>query len=232
MLNYQISFTFFLQSFSGVILDSGQIDQVNKPRSLFQSRFDAAIYSFNGFIEIGAYDEAYSAITTALEIGRLFEYTSRAKLEHFEHEQVCSRIARLGKELERPEYSSLVDRLFQETLPKISETASKMDLSDIEPEQEDDFATTIIEAYGLPVERKANVISEIHANRKFYNTVENPDIELLQNLAHTRSPTTMYRTPPTHIAVCKICRYSTQESANIDSIIDQLLSEHGNSCTG
>jgi Domain of unknown function (DUF4365) len=231
IFSYKVSSTFFQQTFSMAMLDSGRIERVNESRNLFQSRFDAAIYAFNGFIEIGAYDEAYSALTTALEIGKLFEHTTKAKLEHFEPEQIQFRIAILCKELDRPEYSSLVDGFFEETLPRISEFDSDKARLDIEPEQEDHFATTILEAYGLPVERKSNVISEIRANRKFYNVVANPDIELLQDLTHTRSRTTMYRTPPTYIAVCKICQYKTHASSNVDSIIEQFMSEHGMSCT-
>ena len=229
-LSYQVAHTFLQQMVSWVILDSGQINDANERRSLFESRYNAAIYAFNGFVKTGAYDEAYSALTTALEIGQLFERIARATLEHFDSKKIYLRISCLRDELERPEYSSLVDTLFDKTLPKISEQTSEGTMYNIEPDEEDHFATIIIDAYGLPADRKPNVISEIHSNRKFYKAVGNPNIELLQHLAHTRSPLTMYRSPPVYIAVCKICRYETHRSSDIDSIIEQLLTEHGKSC--
>ena len=124
----------------------------------------------------------------------------------------------------------MVDTFYSETLPKIERELSFGTFFNIEPEQEEHFASTIIEAYGLPEDRKVNVVSEIRSNRKFYHVIDNPNIELLQNLTHAQSPYTMYSSPVIFRAVCRVCGYQTNSSPDVDDLIEQIREEHGIHC--
>ena len=173
--------------------------------------------------------EAYSVLNTALEIRTLFREVLSKDPAGLDENQLQEEINSLVQELGEPQWSSAVRRFLDETLPTIK-TPDSRGFRELKPGQAKEFATAVAEALGLPEDRLGNMISEIEAIQAFAAAIPDQNAELMQDLRHTESTSTMYRDPLIHVGTCKKCGYRTDRSKNVQTIISEFLSEHGAAC--
>jgi len=217
---------FLAFSFNMLMLDGGKKDEQSS-EAIYVQRYSIAIAAFNFFIEQSEYEEAYSSLTTAMEIGELYSHHFGKTIEGPPPEELQQRIDHLARETGRDPYHSMVKHYLQETLPEILKQDGFTDMTDLEITK---FAETYAASIRLPEERIQNIVSDIQAMKRFKNAIPDPNAKLLQDLHHTLSLTTLYAAPIIHIGRCKHCGFSTQATTNIEEIIREYLSNHGQSC--
>jgi hypothetical protein len=217
---------FLAFAFNMLMLDGGKKDKQSS-ETIYVQRYSIAIAAFNFFIEQGEYEEAYSSLTTAMEIGELYSHHFGKTIEGPPPEELQQRIDHLARETGRDPYYSMVKHYLQETLPEILKQDGFTDMTDLEITK---FAETYAASIRLPEERIQNIVSDIQAMKRFKNAIPDPNAALLQDLHHTSSLTTLYVAPIIHIGRCKHCGFSTQPTTNVEEIIREYLSNHGQSC--
>lgn len=225
-VNYRLASMFFTLAFNMLMVDSGKRDQKNA-EPLYAQRYSAAIAAFNYFIQQSEYDQAYSALTTAIEIGQLYNYHFGKTVEGPSAQDLQQRLDQLTKETGRAPYHSLVRKFLHETLPEIQK---QDDLTGMELPEITNFAETYADNLGLPKERIKNIVADILAMKRFKNAIPDKNAMLLQDLHHASSITTLYATPIIHIGRCQRCGFSTNPTTNVEDIIKEYLSTHGQSC--
>lgn len=196
--------------------------------TLYVQRYASAIAAFNYFIQHGEYDEAYSSLTTAIEIEELYKYHFGKTIQGQSAQDLQERMNQLSKEIGREPYRSLVRQYLDETLPNIQKQDGLTDMADPEIMK---FAETYAASIGLPNERIKNIISDVRAIKRFKNAIPDKNAALLQDLQHTSSLATLYASPVIHIARCMNCGLSTKPATDVEDIIKEYLSAHGQSCT-
>src|SRR4030042_447671 len=107
-VHYRLAGMLFSFSFNVFMMNGGVSGRENK--FLYLERFFNAITAFNIFIQNGEYDEAYSAITTAYEIGTLHDYLFNNKMESSRMQDIIDRIEQISAETGRGCYQSLVKK--------------------------------------------------------------------------------------------------------------------------
>jgi hypothetical protein len=227
-VHYRLASMFFSFAFNMLMLNSGERDQ-ESTETLYAQRYSSAIAAFNYFIQEREYDEAYSSLTTADEIGELYKYHFGKAIQGPSAQDLQERVNQLSKETGREPHHSLVRQYLDETLPEMQKQTEHGFTNMADPEIIK-FAETYAAAIGLPHDRIKNIISDTLAIKRFKNAIPDKDAALLQDLRHTSSLTTLYASPIIHIGRCLHCGFSTKPGTDIEDIIKEYLSSHGQSC--
>jgi hypothetical protein len=217
---------FLAFAFNMLMLDAGKKDEQSS-EAIYVQRYSIAIAAFNFFIGQGEYEEAYSSLTTAMEIGELYNHHFGKTIEGPPPEELRQRIDHLARETGRDPYNSMVKQYLHEALPEILKEDGFTDMTDLEITK---FAETYATSIMLPEGRIQNIVSDIQAMRRFKNAIPDPDAILLQDLHHASNLTTLYANPIIHIGRCKRCGFSTKPTTNVEEVIKEYLSNHGQSC--
>jgi hypothetical protein len=228
-VHYRLASMFFEFSLNIFMLNSGKSgNEVYEP--LYLIRYFSAITAYNMFIQKNQYDEAYSAIITAYELRELHDHLFTSRIQEPPIQDIVNRIEQLSAETGKARYQPLVKKYLSETLPQ---TLSQSDRSFIEMEDSEieKFAQAFSTALELPKDRIENIIADVRAIKRFKNVIPDNDAELLQDLRHTSSPATLYASPVIHIGRCMRCDFSTRPSTEVDEIVKEYLSSHGESCS-
>lgn len=225
----QICSTFFSFVFNSFMSNAGEPSWTQDVQRLFSSRYDIALSAFNAFVKMGILDAAYSALTTALELRVLHNQSFSAPISSPPDGELEGRIEAIGQELGYVSYVSLVRKFVDETLPELKKSSTRL-FAEIRPGHEHEFASTYAEALRLPGSRIGNIVADIIANREFYESIPDSEAELLQNLEHATSLSTIYHDKVTYIGHCKKCGFRTNPSRSINTIIGDYILQHGKTC--
>lgn len=226
---YQISFTFCSFAFNSFMLSEGKRSWTQDWQDLFSSRYNGALSAYNEFVEMGAMDNAYSALTTAFELKILHDYTFSSPMPGASEDELQERIKAIGQQLGRTDYVSLVKKFINDTLPK-SQDIQRPGFLDIEVGKERNFASSLAAALQLPASYIDNIVADIIANRRFYTIIPDPNAELLQDLRHSLSRRTMYSDKVIYTGNCRKCGFRTKPSRSVDTIIEDYILQHGKIC--
>lgn len=229
-VQYRLASMFFSFELNMLILNNGERDQESIAESLYTKRYSSAIAAFNYFVQEQEYDEAYSSLTTADEIGELYKYHFGKAIQGPSAQDLQDRINQLSKETGREPHHSLVKQFIDESLPEIQKQTAH-DFANMADPEIIKFAETYAATIGLPHDRIKNIISDSLAIKRFKNAVPDKNAELLQDLRHASSLSTLYASPIIHIGRCLHCGFSTKPSLDVDDIIKEYLSTHGQLCT-
>jgi hypothetical protein len=228
-VHYRLASMFFSFAFNKLMLNNGERDQ-ESTEDLYAQRYSSAIVAYNYFVQELEYDEAYSSLATADEIGELYKYHFGKSIQGPSAQNLQERINQLSKETGREPHHSLVRQYLDETLPEMQKQTAN-DFANMTDPEIIKFAETYVTTIGLPHDRVKYIISDSLAIKRFKNAVPDKNAELLQDLKHTSSLRTLYASPIIHIARCLHCGFSTKPSTDVDDIIKEYLTTHGQSCT-
>jgi len=228
-VHYRLASMFFLFNFNMLMLNSGERDH-EFPEDLYAQRYSSAIAAYNYFIQELEDDEAYSSLTTADEIGELYKYHFGKAIQGSSAQDLKDRINRLSKETGREPHHSLVRKYLDESLPEMQKQDAHGFTIMADPEIIK-FAETYAATMGLPHDRVKYIISDSLAIKRFKIAVPDKNAELLQDLKHTSSLKTLYASPTIHIGRCLRCGFSTKPSTDVNDVIKEYLTIHGQSCT-
>ena len=227
-VHYRLASMFVSFNFNMLMFSNGERDQ-ESPEDLYAQRYSSAIVAYNYFIQELEYDEAYSSLTTADEIGELYKHHFGKAIQGPSAQDLQDRINQLSKETGREPHHSLVREYLDEALPEMQKQNADGFANMTDPEIVR-FAETYVATMGLPHDRVKYIISDSLAIKRFKNAVPDKSAELLQDLKHASSPRTLYASPIIHIGRCMHCGFSTKPSTDVDDIIKEYLTTHGQSC--
>jgi hypothetical protein len=106
-VHYRLASMFFSFTFNMLMLKSGERDQESS-ETLYAQKYSSAIAASNYFIQELEYDEAYSSLTTADEIGELYKYHFGKVIQGPSAQDLQERINQLSKETGREPHHSLL----------------------------------------------------------------------------------------------------------------------------
>lgn len=228
-VRYRLAEMFFSLYFNIFMLNCGS--SFKDRESLYLQRYSYAITAFNYFVQNDEYDEAYSALTTAFEIGTMHDYLFENKLEKPSVKKVYDRIEEISAEMGKSSYQSLFTKFVEEELPQIKSANADHGFTDMTELDIEKLAKKYAEMLGLPENRVENIIADMKAVKYFKNIFPNKNAELLQDLKHTERIDTLYASPIIHIGYCSLCGYRTTPSTKVEDIVNEYYSSHGKLCS-
>jgi hypothetical protein len=227
-VHYRLAEMFFSFSFTSFMLNGGASG--NEVESPFLERYSFAITAFNIFIQNAEYDGAYSAITTAYEIGTLYDNIFNKEMKTPPIQDVIDRIQQLSTETGRAYYKSLVKEYVDENLPQIKKPQDGRDFVEMDDLEIDKYAQTYAATLGLPNNRIVRIADDLRAIKSFKSIFQDKDAVLLQDIRHTHSVDTLYASTIIYTGRCLHCGFTTAPSAVVENIIKEFSSSHGKSC--
>jgi len=226
---YQISFTFCSFAFSFFMLSKGEQSRAQHEQQFFRSRYNVALSAYNEFMHMGMLGDAYSALTTALELRILHDHIFSDQMPGASEDELQDSLKAIGQKLGRTDCVSLARQFINDTsaLPK---DARRPGFLDIEVGKEHNFASSLAVALGLHESCIDNILADIKANREFYSVIPDLNAELHQDLRHALSQRTIYSDKVTYTGHCRKCGFRTNPSRSIDTVIEEYILQHGKTC--
>jgi len=183
--------------------------------NIYEHNTRNSLKAFNKLYELGRFKDALLSLHNALELMKLFKYQYKQELSVIDSEEIKTRINKLSNELDIEPFESIVDSAYEHIINY------KDDWSNIKDGEEIEFAKTFAEAANLSEDRIPNIVSDIKAYKIFEARCDNPNLELLQDLRHTISQSTMYATKPSYILRDKSTQFQSQPTSDISKLLDE-----------
>lgn len=194
-------------------------------KKLFSIAYNELISAHNIFHKRMDLSHAYNALTLSMEVNYLYSILFSGNIDNSRFEQINNVLNNLEKQLNRARYEILTDSLLKNMMSRAQD-----DFDSLPEEEIPRFADMVIESLGIPKDRLENVIFDISFLRQAERRINNKYFELLQNLTHTKDKETMYKEKPGYVIKCKKCGYQTDESSDLDELLNQLAIDHGYVC--
>ena len=213
---YHLAFYFFTLHFNLAILDDKIFPINDDLEKSYEKNLNYAFNAFDAFRKLSKNKDAYNALTIAYELTVLFERLFKKSILN-KSDDVHTQIKLIEKQLGFSEYHSVVIKTFDKKNKRQQETFE--DFLNVNEIELDFYADRIISGIGLPVERKKNVLIDMHNHRYFYKHRKSDKLELLQDLTHTQSIESYYRDKPMYIIRCIKCNFQTIRSSEVEQML-------------
>lgn len=215
---------FFHTQFNSMMLTVGEenphVEDKAQMKSLYANILSSTYYSVDLFDELSMLHEAYLSLCCAYELNTLYRLIHNDTVGEISLEQIEARMEQLERTTGIHKYQPIVEKTFTAISWSAENIGSKW--SDVSDDDAEKYAKIALEAFGLPEERLANIVTEVNAHRMFDTKCENPDLELIVDLRHTLSKETHYAWPPVFMIQSKKSGFTTTASQNIDIVLDQV----------
>ncbi|WP_024480420.1 DUF4365 domain-containing protein [Cellulophaga baltica] len=215
---YNLSHYFFTFRFNIALLDNqnGLVDAGIK--SIYERNINYAFNAYDIFQKMARNKDAYNAIIMAYEITALFQLLYNHTILN-ELGEIEKQIKLIEKQLNLPEYESVVNSALNKKDKEIEDSKNSFDI------HESDFdisADKILRALNLPKERKENIIADMKSQKYFYDNRQSENLELLQDLRHTQKNETYYETVPSHLIRCNKCGFQTIQNKDVKHLLSMF----------
>ena len=186
------------------------------------------ITAYNYFIQSRLLGYAYQVITTAFDINKLMILVFHQPIDGADEADLMERMKIIEKETGGKPYKSQVEHI-EESIKESKEDEPAI-LRGMSDEELEDAANMIVEARGLPIERRSNVLGDLKFMKEAYTVLKGMNFVVLQNLKHTESDETYYKEPIKQILVCTKCGFQTTPSYDFAQSFLEKKARHEHVC--
>ena len=187
----------------------------------YLNKFNMALKSSNLFLELALLEEAHKALTTAYEIHRLFEFNFNDELAKNKVEDILEAVRKIEKDTGIKPFSSVVDEYVKDFERKLNDDPEAF-YTNLTDNNINRFANHLLEVHSLPSDRFENIKLDIINHRIFYDERFCEELQLLQNIVHTKSKETMYKEKSKCIIVCVRCNIETVEGEDVIELLNSI----------
>lgn len=221
-----LSSNFFFKEFNRLQL--GIYTPPPKTGELYVRCLQQSIIAYTTFLELNLQHEAYKALSIAYEIIQLCKFIFDENLENVvvkPDKPIYKMLQELQSKIGIEEEISIVD-MFVSSIPKtINELNFESQLIQLNDEDVDSFAFTLMEALGVPQDRFENIKAAILCEKLFSEKSFCKNLRLLENEGHRKSKETMYKYKPRFIVECRKCQQQTQEGEDVLELLNSINRE-------
>ncbi len=196
-------------------------DDRPKTIRIYEWNNNLALEAYNSFIIQGLFQNAHSALSTAIEIRVLCRKICKASIG----EQSEDELIRILKDIELKNDLKAYDEVVTPAYDGMSKTVIPDKRSywlNLSEETMEKLADAYISHKGIPEERKINLIEEMKSYKKFHSICTNKNIELLVDTRPMASINTMYKEPSKFILKHQILGIESKPSCDISELIDEF----------
>lgn len=215
--NYQFVFNYNIP-----LLHSDNRTVSSETRENFINNINIAFSAYDLFSKIGKVHKAYLALILAHEFTLLFKILYEEVLNN-EPALIEKNIKSIQVKMGYKPFESIVRSSINQLLRE--QKTALQTFQEIDDSNLDMLINTICDSAGLPEERKVFIKSDIISTKYFYANRKSEDLELFQNLTHTKSSSTLYKFPLIYSIHCKKCDNLTDWNTDI-KILLKLVNDH------
>lgn len=199
---------FFIKNLNSLMMDVPNLLPLEKSKDDFETKINQAFSAANLYEELGRYKDAYTSLGLAYELTALFYYTE-GKIINNELSVIRDLIKEFSYRHSFNLFESQVEDYFN----------IKRNSPDLKSELIDEYVDIILKTLKLPEDRRVNITSNIKDTKRFEKLIKSKNFNLLEDLRHTKSPSTHFKYPITYILECKKCKQTSAPQNDIDIII-------------
>lgn len=188
----------------------------------FTRFIDLAFSSFNLFNKMGKIHNAYLSLILAHELTLLYKVLHNETIKN-EPESIEKIIKDTQEKMGYKPFESSVRSSVKNLIN--NEKNSLENFQEIDDSNIDSIVEMLCSSMQLPTDRIPFIKADIIATKYFYANRASDNLELHQNLDHTRNKSTYYQYPIIYSVFCQNCRNHTPWSLDIKPIL-KLANEH------
>jgi hypothetical protein len=215
------SFFFSMEFFSNTLIETSN-DSPESIKDKYLQHFNFCLEAYSIYIEKSLLHESFKSLCIAYEIAALFFEQFKVPIsDTISKEELTERIGKLQARIGSISFISIVDKRAHHFKTEPSSKEFYLSLTD---DQINDFARNMLEVKRLPEERLPYILNDIKSYILFYKMSFCEKMELLQNLSHQNSQSTLYNSDMKYIIRCDHCQTESKERTNVEQLIEEMRS--------
>lgn len=188
---------------------------------VYEGCYNLAIEAYNSFISQQLYQNAHSALSTAIEIAALCRRICKATIGQLSEAELKQILRSIEKENDLRGFADVVDQAY-DGMNKSHVVDKKTFWESLSEKVMEEMAIAYIQGRSLPIERKQNLLNEMKSHKIFYENCNNEYIELLVEKGHLDHSDTAYKNPSSFILKHTLLGIETKPNTDVMVLIDQF----------